>query len=103
VKGVVHVTGGGLTENMPRVLPGGVDATIDMTGWHPPNIFKIIQDMGKIDEVEMFKTFNMGIGMVVIVDVGDFRQAISVLNLANYRAARIGEMREGTGGICITC
>jgi len=103
VKGVVHVTGGGLIENMPRVLPGGVDATIDMTGWHPPNIFKIIQDMGKVDEVEMFKTFNMGIGMVVIVDVGDFRQAISVLGLANYRAARIGEMHEGTGGICITC
>jgi len=103
VKGVVHITGGGLIENMPRVLPGGVDATIDMTGWHPPNIFKIIKDMGKVDEIEMFKTFNMGIGMVVIVDVGDFRQALSVLGLANYRAARIGEMHEGTGGICITC
>ncbi|MBN2027003.1 MAG: phosphoribosylformylglycinamidine cyclo-ligase [Actinobacteria bacterium] len=103
VKGIVHVTGGGLIENVPRVLPGGVDATIDMTGWHPPSIFKIIRDMGKVDEVEMFKAFNMGIGMVVIVDVGDLRQALSVLSLANYRAARIGELREGTGGICITC
>jgi phosphoribosylformylglycinamidine cyclo-ligase len=102
VKGVVHVTGGGLIENVPRILPGGVDATIDMTGWHPPSIFKIIKDMGKVDEVEMFKAFNMGIGMAVIVDIGDFRQATHVLGLANYRCARIGEMHEGTGGICIT-
>jgi phosphoribosylformylglycinamidine cyclo-ligase len=103
VKGVVHVTGGGLIENMPRVLPKGVDATIDLTAWHPPSIFKILRDMGNIEEVEMFKTFNMGVGMAVIVDLGDLRQAIHVLGLANYRAVRIGEMHEGTGGICITC
>jgi phosphoribosylformylglycinamidine cyclo-ligase len=102
VKGVVHVTGGGLIENVPRVLPKGVDANIDTTAWHQPSIFKIIRDMGKIDEVEMFRTFNMGIGMAVIVDVGDFRDALSALNLANYRAVRIGEIHEGTGGICIT-
>ncbi len=103
VKGVVHVTGGGLIENVPRVLPRGVDAAIDVTSWHPPSIFKIIRDMGNIDEVEMFRAFNMGIGMAVVVDLGDFRQAISVLGLAGYRAVRIGEIREGTGGICITC
>lgn len=103
VKGVVHVTGGGLIENVPRVLPKGVDATIDMTAWHPPSIFKIIRDMGNIDEVEMFRTFNMGVGMAVIVDLGDFRQALHLLNLAGYRAVRIGEMHEGTGGISITC
>jgi phosphoribosylformylglycinamidine cyclo-ligase len=86
VKGVVHVTGGGLVENVPRVLPGGVDAKIDLTSWHPPSIFKIVRDMGGIEEVEMFKTFNMGIGMAVIVDLGDLRQALEVLNLAGYRA-----------------
>jgi len=102
VKGVVHVTGGGLIENVPRVLPEGVDVTIDVTAWHPPSIFKIIRDMGDIDEAEMLRTFNMGVGMAVIVDLGDFRQAISVLGLAGYRAVRIGEMHEGTGGICIT-
>ncbi len=102
VKGVVHVTGGGLIENLPRVLPGSVDATVDLTTWHPPSIFKIIREMGKVDEIEMYKTFNMGVGMAVIVDLGDFRQAIHVLNLANYRAVRIGEMHEGTGGICMT-
>jgi phosphoribosylformylglycinamidine cyclo-ligase len=103
VKGVVHVTGGGLVENVPRVLPKGVDAKIDLTAWHPPSIFKILRDMGKIDEVEMFKTFNMGVGMAVIVDLGDFRQATHVLGLANYRAVRIGEIHPGTGGVCITC
>ena len=102
VKAVVHVTGGGLVENVPRVLPPGVDANIDTTSWHIPNIFKIIADMGGIDEVEMFKAFNMGIGMAVVVDVGDFRQAIGALNLANYRVNRIGDISAGTGGICIT-
>ena len=103
VKAVVHVTGGGLIENIPRVLPRGVDATIDMTSWHVPNIFKIVREMGGIEEAEMFKTFNMGIGMAVVLDVGDFRQAAHVLNLANYRVSRIGEIHEGSGGICITC
>jgi phosphoribosylformylglycinamidine cyclo-ligase len=102
VKGVVHVTGGGLIENIPRVLPPSVDAKIDLTKWHPQSIFKIIMDMGKIDEVEMFKTFNMGVGMAVIVDIADYRQVMHVLSMANCRAVRIGEMHEGTGGICIT-
>lgn len=103
VKGVAHITGGGLIENIPRVLPPNVDATIDMTTWHPPNIFKIIQNMGEIDEVEMFKTFNMGIGMAVIVGLENIRKAVQVLGLAHYRASRIGEIHEGTGGIRITC
>ena len=103
VKGVVHVTGGGLIDNMPRILPENTDATIDMTSWHPHSIFKIIQDMGEIEQVEMFKTFNMGIGMAVVVGLNDHRQAIHTLSLMGYRANRIGEIHEGTGGICITC
>jgi phosphoribosylformylglycinamidine cyclo-ligase len=102
VKGVAHITGGGLIENIPRVLHKNVDAVIDLTTWHPPNIFKIVQNMGEIDEVEMFRTFNMGIGMAVIVGLGDFRRAIHVLNLENYRVNRIGEIHEGTGGIRLT-
>ncbi len=103
VKGIVHVTGGGLIENVPRVLPSGVDAAIDITTWHPHSIFKIIKDMGGIDEVEMFRTFNMGIGMAVVVDLRDFRQAIHLLGLEGYRAKRIGEIYEGSGGIRLTC
>jgi len=103
VKGVVHITGGGLVENLPRVLPGNVDASIDSTTWHPHSIFKIIQDMGEIEQAEMFKTFNMGIGMVVIVPLNEHRQAVHTLGLMGYRAVRIGEIHEGNGGICITC
>jgi phosphoribosylformylglycinamidine cyclo-ligase len=103
VKAVVHITGGGLIDNIPRVLPQNVDAIIDLTTWHPPNIFRIIQDMGEIDEVEMFKTFNMGIGMVVIIGLENFRQAVQVMGLEHYRASRIGEIHKGTGGICLTC
>ncbi|MEJ5185719.1 MAG: phosphoribosylformylglycinamidine cyclo-ligase [Candidatus Geothermincolales bacterium] len=103
VKGIAHITGGGLIENIPRILPPDVDAHIDVASWHPQSIFKIIRDMGNVDEVEMYKTFNMGIGMAVVVGVEEFRQAIHVLGLMNYKAFRIGEIREGSGGICLTC
>ena len=102
VKGIAHITGGGIIENLPRILPNHVDAFIDLTTWHPPNIFGIIQKMGGIDEVEMYRTFNMGIGMVLVVGLEDHRQAIHVLGLSHYRAVRIGDIREGTGGICLT-
>jgi phosphoribosylformylglycinamidine cyclo-ligase len=103
VKGIAHVTGGGIIENLPRILPPDVDAVIDITAWHPPNIFRIIEKMGGIEQVEMFKTFNMGIGMILVLDLQDFRQAIHSLNLSQIRAQRIGEIHPGTGGICLTC
>ncbi len=103
VKGMAHITGGGLIENVPRMLPPNVDAVIDVTSWHPHSIFDIIRRMGNVDEVEMYRTFNMGIGMVLAVDVNDYRQVVHLLGLAHYRALRIGEIREGTGGICLTC
>jgi len=103
VKGMAHITGGGIIENVPRMLPSHVDAIIDLTTWHPQNIFRIIQKMGGIEEVEMFRTFNMGIGMVLVVDLNSYRQAIHTLGLAHCHAVRIGEIREGTGGICLTC
>lgn len=102
VKGISHITGGGLVENVPRILPDSANAVIDITTWHPPSIFHILSTMGGIEQVEMFKTFNMGIGMVVVVGLQDFRQAIHVLSLMNYKAVRIGEIHEGTGGISLT-
>ncbi len=103
VKGIAHITGGGLIENIPRILPSNVDATIDLTTWHPPNIFNIIESMGGVEQVEMFRTFNMGIGMVVVIGLKDHRQAIHNLSLSHVRATRIGEIHPGTGGICLTC
>ncbi len=103
VKGIAHITGGGIIENLPRILPPDVDAFVDVTTWHPPSIFGIIQRMGDLDEVEMYRTFNMGIGMAVVVGLESYRQALHILGLCNYHAVRIGEIREGTGGICLTC
>lgn len=103
VKGIAHITGGGLIENVPRILPPNVDAIIDVTSWHPHSIFNIIRRMGEVDEVEMYRTFNMGIGMVLVVDLNDYRQVTHLLGLSQYRALRIGEIHEGTGGICLTC
>ncbi len=103
VKGVAHITGGGLIENVPRILPSNVDAVIDITAWHPPNIFKVIETMGQVEQVEMFRTFNMGIGMAVVVDLKDYRQAIHSLSLSHVRAVRMGDISPGTGGISLTC
>ncbi|OFW56774.1 MAG: phosphoribosylformylglycinamidine cyclo-ligase [Candidatus Solincola sediminis] len=103
VKGIAHITGGGLIENLPRILPSHVDAVIDLNSWHPPNIFRIIESMGGVEQVEMFTTFNMGIGMVVVVGLKGHRQAIQNLGLSHIKATRIGEIHPGTGGICLTC
>jgi phosphoribosylformylglycinamidine cyclo-ligase len=66
VKGLAHITGGGFQGNIPRILPQGLAAHIDMKAWEVPSIFRLIQDKGKVNETEMYQVFNMGIGMVVI-------------------------------------
>lgn len=71
VKGLAHITGGGLIDNLPRVLPDGCDAVIETKCWKVPALFKIIQENGKIDFEEMYQVFNMGIGMAVVVSQRD--------------------------------
>ena len=71
VKGIAHITGGGLIDNVPRVLPDGLAARIDRAAWPAPPIFDLIQREGGIDEAEMFRTFNMGLGLVLAVDPAD--------------------------------
>jgi len=70
IKGMAHITGGGLTDNLPRVLPDGMAAEIDCSTWTPPPVFSFLQDRGVLSEAEAFRTFNMGIGMVVICAAG---------------------------------
>jgi len=97
VKGVAHITGGGLIENVPRVLPKNVDATIDLTSWHPPSIFKIIRDMGNIDDVEMLRTFNMGVGFALVLDPAEAPTAAAKLREMGESVSEIGEIVEGMG------
>ncbi len=103
IKGIAHITGGGIIENIPRVLPKTVDAVIDIVSWPNRSIFQVIQRMGEIEQVEMYKTFNMGIGMVAIVDMQDLRRAMEIFSNALYRPYHIGKVEPGTGGIVLTC
>lgn len=101
VNGIVHITGGGFYENIPRILPDGLQAVIDLNAWQVPGIFKLIQSTGKIQQKEMFNTFNMGIGMAIIVDKDDCDGIMETLNKENSRAFTIGEIKTGDSGVSL--
>ena len=87
-----HITGGGLTENIPRVLPGGTAARIDTSQWQRPAVFGWLQDQGRIAEDEMLRTFNCGIGMVVCISPEDVEQATRLLRAAGETVHVIGNI-----------
>jgi len=99
VHALAHITGGGLPGNIPRVLPPGVDAVLYRNRWDVPPIFRLIQETGEVPESEMFRTFNMGIGMVMVVST-HFRDSIlSQLAEMHVPATAVGEIVEGTGKV----
>ena len=92
VKGMAHITGGGLTENIPRVLPAGLCARLDSAQWKRLPIFDWLQRHGHIDNAEMQRTFNCGIGMVLVVDRNEVKAALDVLAEQGTEAFEIGEI-----------
>ena len=92
LKGIAHITGGGLIDNLPRILPPNCDAVIETKSWRVPRIFRVLQENGNVSREEMFQVFNMGIGMVAIVSQRDADRARSLLN-----ALVIGRIDRGTG------
>ena len=92
LKGLAHITGGGLIDNLPRVLPKGCDAVIDTSSWKVPTIFQIIQQNGKVPRTEMYQVFNMGIGMAAIVAERDAKRVSGLL-----KANQIGRIERGSG------
>ncbi|MEQ1515037.1 MAG: phosphoribosylformylglycinamidine cyclo-ligase [Usitatibacteraceae bacterium] len=98
VKGMAHITGGGLTENIPRVLPKAVKAVIERKSWAAPSVFTWLQQQGKVDDAEMARTFNCGIGMVVIVSKESAATAKAHLQTAGESVFVIGEIRARTPG-----
>jgi phosphoribosylformylglycinamidine cyclo-ligase len=90
IKGLAHITGGGLIDNLPRILPTNCDAVIETKSWKIPAIFQILQENGNVDPEEMYQVFNMGIGMVAIVAPRD-----AVKLMAMLRARRIGRIEPG--------
>jgi phosphoribosylformylglycinamidine cyclo-ligase len=97
IKGMAHITGGGITENVPRVLPAGVVADINSKTWQMPKLFEWLREGGNVEAQEMFRTFNCGIGMVVIVDTADADAAIKQLQDAGETVSRIGTIRARNG------
>ena len=93
IKGMAHITGGGITENVPRVLPDNVVADIESSSWEMPMLFRWLQEQGNVARQEMYRTFNCGIGMVVIVDKNDADQAIRQLEASGESVMRIGQIR----------
>jgi phosphoribosylformylglycinamidine cyclo-ligase len=92
IKGLAHITGGGLIDNLPRILPGNCDGVIETKNWRVPRIFQVLEENGKIDPHEMYQVFNMGIGMVAVVSARDAERAMLML-----KAKRIGQILRGTG------
>ncbi len=101
VKAVSHITGGGFNENIPRSIPDGYTAVINKNSYEVPYIFKYLQEKGGISEHDMYNTFNMGIGMSVVVPAKDKEKAIEVLKAHDVPAYEIGVIRKGDVGIVI--
>lgn len=99
IKGIAHITGGGFIENIPRTIPKGLMASIDTESFDILPIFKIMQRLGNIEDREMFNTFNMGIGLVIIVDRAIANDVIEKLKAIGEKAYIIGSIKEGEGGI----
>jgi phosphoribosylformylglycinamidine cyclo-ligase len=92
VTGFAHITGGGLTENLPRILPRGLAAQVDLSTWDPPPLFTHLQHLGSLDAETMLRTFNMGIGLVAMVPADLLKKARTVLTRMNERSIVIGRI-----------
>jgi phosphoribosylformylglycinamidine cyclo-ligase len=97
VRALAHITGGGLSENLPRVLPDGIAAHIDLSAWKAPTVFGWLKETGAIEAGEMLRTFNCGIGMVAVVARDGVDAVVGILQAAGEAPVRIGELEPGRG------
>jgi phosphoribosylformylglycinamidine cyclo-ligase len=101
VHGLAHITGGGLSDNLPRVLPEGLEAVLERRSWHRDPVFDWLQRAGRIEPAQMYRTFNCGVGMVVIVPPERAAAAVEFLAARGETAQVIGEVRAGGRGVLI--
>lgn len=99
IKGMAHITGGGIPGNLPRILPKGIYANIKTIAWPVHPVFSLIKKMGNVPEEDMKKTFNMGIGYVMVVSANKAKDTISILNKSGYSAFIIGGTGKGGRGV----
>lgn len=98
IHAAAHITGGGLLANLQRVIPSGLCATVDRESWEVPSVFSLVEDGGAISSSEMFKTFNMGIGMVLVVDQSADREVLDALSSVGLEAVSIGRVDAAARG-----
>ena len=101
VRGLSHITGGGLLENIPRVLPDGLEVVLERASWRREAVFDWLQRQGQVADAEMYRVFNCGIGMTVHLAAGDADRAIRILRETGEEALVIGEVRAGSRGVVI--
>ena len=102
IKGIAHITGGGFYDNIPRILPKGIGVRINKEMWHSHSIFRLIQKRGNVSEKEMYRVFNMGIGMIIIVAKKNVKKALARLKQTKQRAWLIGEIVKGSKKVVIS-
>jgi phosphoribosylformylglycinamidine cyclo-ligase len=101
VRGLAHITGGGLIDNVPRVIPDGLEVVLERRSWAREPVFEWLQAQGRVADQEMYRVFNCGIGMTVQVAAGDAAKAVAILGEAGQEARVIGEVRTGARGVVI--
>jgi phosphoribosylformylglycinamidine cyclo-ligase len=97
--GMAHVTGGGITDNLPRVLPEGTHALIRMGSWPVPELFHFLQETGEVDAEEMLRVFNMGVGMILVVDPKGLAEVLGLLRSVGQKSWIIGSLQPGGSGV----
>jgi len=102
VHAMAHITGGGLPENLDRALPPSLDAVIDVASWDIPNVFRVLQGAGSVEPAEMYRTFNMGVGMVVICAPSDVKSVLSAAAEAGLAGWKIGSLKPGSGAVILS-
>jgi phosphoribosylformylglycinamidine cyclo-ligase len=101
VHGLSHITGGGLVDNIPRVIPDGLEVILERGAWHREPVFDWLQNAGRVEDQEMYRVFNCGIGMTIQVAAKDADRAVSILRDSGQEALVIGEVKSGTRGVVI--
>ena len=101
IHGLSHITGGGLFENVPRILGENVDARIDVNKLPKKEIFSLLQQWGDISTEEMYGTFNMGVGMILVVDKNDYESIVSIINELDEEVYVVGEIVEGSSKVVL--
>jgi phosphoribosylformylglycinamidine cyclo-ligase len=102
VHAMAHITGGGLPENLDRALPSTLDAVLDVSSWRVPGVFGVLMEAGQVESAEMYRTFNMGVGMVVICAPSDVESVLSAASQVGLKGWRIGKLRPGSGAVILS-